>query len=151
MQSFGDFLPKETKEQLANENFKVGSVLKYHVDFTTPPKIKRVIIVGFDAERVLFASVFINSEINPKIFPSKELQDLHIAFDAVNREYLSHSSFVDCSNLIEQDIAAIKQKLSDSPDMHLGFLSEADLNEVQSKIKGAKTIALEIKEKYGLI
>ena len=77
MQSFGDFLPKETKEQLANDNFKVSSVLKYHIDFKPIPKEKRLIIVGFDAEKVLFATVFINTEINPNVFPSKDLQDLH--------------------------------------------------------------------------
>ena len=150
MQSLGDFFPKETKQQLANENFKVGSVLKYHIDFTNPPKVKRLIIVGFDTEKVLFATVLINSEINPKVFPSKELQDLHIGLDSTGREYLSHFSFVDCSNLIEQDINSIKNQLSESPDMHLGCLSNEDLNSVQAKIKEAKTIPLATKKKFNL-
>jgi hypothetical protein len=151
MQSLGDFFPKETKEQLASENFKIGAVLRYHVDFTTPPKVKRLIIVGFDAEKVLFASVFINSEINPKVFPSKELQDLLIGLDADGRAYLTHPSFVDCSNLIEQDIASIKEQLTEFPDMHLGFLNEEDLDTVRSKIKKAKTIPLATKKKYNLM
>jgi hypothetical protein len=150
MQLFGDFFPKETKEQLANENFQVGSVLKYYVDFTTPPKVKRLIIIGFDTEKVIFASVLINSEINPNVFQSKDLQDLHISLDSTGRDYLSHSSFVDCSNLIEQDIASIKKRLSEFPDMHIGSLSEEDLNKVKSKIKDAKTISLATKKKYNL-
>lgn len=150
MQLFGDFFPKETKEQLANENFQVGSVLKYYVDFTTPPKVKRLIIVGFDTEKVIFASVLINSEINPNVFQSKDLQDLHIGLDSTGRDYLSHSSFVDCSNLIEQDVASIKKRLSEFPDMHIGSLSEQDLNKVKSKIKDAKTISLATKKKYNL-
>ncbi|MEY4203785.1 MAG: hypothetical protein RL013_1488 [Bacteroidota bacterium] len=150
MQLFGDFFPKETKEQLANENFQVGSVLKYYVDFTTPPKVKRLIIIGFDTEKVIFASVLINSEINPNVFQSKDLQDLHISLNSTGRDYLSHSSFVDCSNLIEQDIASIKKRLSEFPDMHIGSLSEEDLNKVKSKIKDAKTISLATKKKYNL-
>jgi len=31
MQPLGDFLPQEIKEQLAESNFKIGTVLKYHV------------------------------------------------------------------------------------------------------------------------
>lgn len=150
MQSFGDFLPKETKEQLANDNFKVGSVLKYHIDFKPIPKEKRLIIVGFDAEKVLFATVFINTEINPNVFPSKDLQDLHISLDAVGRDYLSYSSYVDCSNIYEQDVKTVKEQLAESPDMHLGCLSEDDLNIIQSKIKTAKTISLATKKKYNL-
>ena len=51
MPNFGDFLPKDLKEGFASTNLKVGAVLKYHVAFTNPPKIKRLLAVGFDAEK----------------------------------------------------------------------------------------------------
>jgi hypothetical protein len=151
MQSFSDFLPQESKEQLSENNFKVGAVLKYHVDFTKPPKVKRLIVVGVDAEKVLFAAVLINSKINPKVFPSPELQNLHVELDSIGREYLDHKSFVDCSNLIEQDIATIKNLMATLPITHLGSLSEQDLKDVTDKIKGAKTVTPKMKKKYGFL
>ena len=104
MQPLGDFLPQEIKEQLAKSNFKIGTVLKYHVDFTNPPKEKRLIVVGVDSEKVLFAAVLINTEVNPNIFRSPQMKDLHLYLDSNGREYLSHPSHVDCSNIFEQDI-----------------------------------------------
>lgn len=68
MQNFSDFFPDELKEQIANNNLKVGAVLRIPVSFTTPPKVKRLVIVGF----IALASVLINSEINPKNFQQKD-------------------------------------------------------------------------------
>lgn len=73
MQSFSDFLPEDAKRQLAERSFKVGVVLKVLVRETNPPKLKRLIIIGFDYEKVSFACVFINSQINPHVFPTKIL------------------------------------------------------------------------------
>lgn len=151
MQSFSDFLPQETKEQLSESNFKVGAVLKYHVAFTNPPKEKRLIVVGVDSEKVLFAAVLINSEINPNVFKSPEMKNLHLKFDSTGREYLEHPSYVDCSTLFEQDIAAVKKLMTNSPITHLGSLSGQDLKDITDKIKGAKTITPKMKKKYGFM
>lgn len=151
MQSFSDFLPEETKEQLSESNLKVGAVLKYHVDFTVPPKEKRLIVVGLDSEKVLFAAVLINSDINPKVFPTPEMKNLHLEFDSTDREYLDHTSYVDCSKLFEQDVETVKKLMTNSPITHLGSLSEQDLKDVRDKIKGAQTITPKMKKKYGFM
>jgi hypothetical protein len=52
-----------------SESFlKIGTVLRYFVKDTIPPKIKRLIIVGIDDELITTATIFINTEINPNIF-----------------------------------------------------------------------------------
>jgi hypothetical protein len=95
MQNLGDLFPDDLKDQFANDNFKIGAVLKYHVDSTNPPKYKRLIIIGFDNQKVFLASVFINSEINPNIFKSPQARNQHLELDANNRDYLDKTSFVD--------------------------------------------------------
>ncbi len=138
------------KKQFAEENLKIGAVLKYHVTFTIPPKTKRIIIVGIDNQRVALASVLINTEINPNRFPTTELKNLHLELKSEDRIYLDHTSFVDCSQIFEQDIADLKKMLIEDSSVHLGELSEEDIDTVVNKIKNAKTIPIKTKKKFGL-
>jgi hypothetical protein len=130
MPNIGDFFPDELKEQLADNNFKIGAVLKYHIDSITPPKPKRLIIVGFDDQKVALATVFINTEINPNVFPTQALRDLNLEFDTINRDYLDHKSYVNCSQIFEQDVESVKGLLITDPDVHIGELNSKDLTEV---------------------
>lgn len=149
MQTFGDFLPKETRNQLANVNLQTGAVLKYHVPFTNPPKEKRVIVVAFDSEKALFALVLINSEINENL--SQEAKNLHLELNANGRPYLDHNSHVNCSQIFEQEVEKVKEILAESPGVHLGNLNEVDLKNVTDKIRGAITITRKQKRKYNLL
>ncbi len=108
MQNLGDFFSDELKEQLANDNFKVGAIIRRLDNSTTPPKIKRSIIVGFDTSKVFLAYVLINTEINPNLFPTQSLKDLHLELDTIGRSYLTHTSYVDCSQIKEEDAESIK-------------------------------------------
>jgi hypothetical protein len=151
MQSLGDFLPEENRSELADDNFKVGAVLKYHMPFTNPPKEKRAIIVGFDAEKVLFALILINTEVNPRIFNTQELRDLHLQLEETGRPYLNHLSHVDCSQIFEQDIEQVKEILKDSPGVHIGNVGPSDFENIREKISSATTITPKLKRKYGFI
>jgi len=151
MQLLGDLFPDSLKEKLASNQLKVGSVLRYHVDNTTPPKIKRMVIVGFDREVVFFVYVFINSDINPNMFPTPVLRDLHIELDPKGRTYLDHNSFVDCSKIREDNVEYIKSLLTIDSNIHIGNLSEDDCSNVLEKIRTAKTISVAQKRKYGLL
>lgn len=149
MQNFSDFFPDELKEQLANNNLKVGTVLRIPVSFTTPPKVKRLVVVGFDSENIALASVLINSEINPNKFPTQKMKDLHLELDGNNRDYLDHTSYVDCSQIREMEVTTIKSMLIEDPAICLGELDTADLTNVVDKIKTAYTISNKIKKKFG--
>jgi hypothetical protein len=151
MQNLGDLFPDNMKETWVEDNFKVGTVLKYHVDFTNPPKSKRLIVIGFDNSSVVFATVLINTEINPRLFPTKDLRDLHIELEEKTRDYLNHNSYVDCSQIHEQDINEVKKLILEDTKIHLGRLSEEDLTTITEKIKTAKTISSKTKKKFGLI
>jgi len=142
MQNFSDFSPDELKEQLANNNLKVGTVLRIPVSFTTPPKVKRLVVVGFDSENIALASVLTNSEINPNKFPTQKMKDLHLELDGNNRDYLDHTSYVDCSQIRET-------MLMEDPAICIGELDTADLTNVVDKIKTAYTISNNVKKKFG--
>ena len=147
----GDLFPKELREQLSNDNLKVGSVLRYYKTNTIPPKLKRAVVVGFDNDKILFASVFINSEINPNMFPTQRLRDLHLPFEATGRNYLDHDSFVDCSQIHVEDAQIVKTLMIDDMSVHIGDLSDADCEKIVDTLRTAHTIPTAVKRKYGLM
>jgi hypothetical protein len=151
MQNLGDLFPDELKGQFADDNFKIGAVLKYHIGSTIPPKYKRLIIIGFDAHNMFMASVFINSQINPNIFRSPQARQQHLELDVNNRTYLDKISYVDCSQIKIEDTTAIKDLLVTNPSIHIGELSNSDLTDVLDKIKNSPTITPKEKRRFGLI
>ena len=151
MQNLGDLFPDDLKEQLADDNFKIGAVLKYHDVSTTPPKLKISIIVGFDAQKVFIASVYVNSQINPNIFRSPQARQQHLELDTTTRDYLTHTSYVNCSKLKVKDASFIKNLIAADPSVHIGELSSSDLTDILDKIKNSPTIAPREKQRFGLI
>lgn len=151
MQNLGDLFPDDLKDQFADDNFKISAVLKYHVGSTNPPKYKRLIIIGFDAQKVFLASVFINSEINLNIFRTQKAKNQHLELDVNNRNYLDKTSFADCSQIKVEDVATIRDLIVNNPSVHIGELSSSDLADVFDKIKNSPTITPKEKRKFGLI
>lgn len=91
----GDSFPKELKEEFSNRNLKAGCVIKCFVNDTNPPKEKRFIVMGVSYDKIALGTVYINTHINPNVFPTEELKQLHIPLESDNRDYLDHDSFVD--------------------------------------------------------
>ena len=151
MPSFLDFLPddNELKRIIIDNNLKIGSVLRFHLTTTTPPKIKRFIITGFSRDKISVATVFINSEINPNVFPTSYLQSLHIELEAEGREYLDHNSFVNCSDVKEEKYEDLKTALENNPYCNIGTVSDEDLKNIKDKLAVARTLPDIIKNKYG--
>ena len=147
----GDSFPEELREQLSDNNLKVGSVLRFFIKDTNPPKDKRAIVVGFNNDKILFAYVLINSEINPNMFPTSRLRDLHLPFEANGRSYLTHDSFVDCSQIKEEDAQTMRAAMTDNVGIHIGDLSETDCKKVIETLKTSFRIDPKIKKKYGIV
>ena len=93
--SLSDSFPDGFKKDFAQRNLKIGSVIRLYLGDTNPPKQKRFILVGQSYDKLLFAAIFINSEINPNIFPTQELKDLNLKLLASERDYLDHDSYAD--------------------------------------------------------
>ncbi len=148
--SLSDSFPEDYKKEFAQRNLKIGSVIRLYVRDTNPPKEKRFILVGQSYDKLLFASIFINSEINPNIFHTEELRDLNFQLLAEERGYLDHDSYADCSNMQKRDTAWLLAVLVEDPSKLIGEVSESDLKEIRARIKSARTITPATKKTFGL-
>jgi len=150
MATIGDLLPEHLKNEIILDNLKVGAIFRTFEHTTTPPKIKRFIIVGYSSTSVLFATVYINTEINPFLFNTPELQALHLPIASFGRDYLDHDSYIDCSQILvkkKEDLKAIYEK---DLSCHLGYLSEGDFKQIRKTITETRTISIKKKKEFGL-
>jgi len=150
MSSFSDTFSNQDREGFAKRNLKIGSVIKVFVSDTKPPKEKRLVLVGISYDQIYYASIFLNSEINANLFNTTALKDLHIELKAVDRVYLDHDSFADCSQIQKRKAEWLLELISDDPSKVLGELNEYDLKLLQAKIKSAPTITPALKKTFGL-
>lgn len=150
MNLFADAFSDNQREEFAKRNLKIGAVIKVFVSETTPPKEKRLVLVGISYDQIYYASIFINSEVNPNIFPTESLKNLHIKLKSENRAYLDHDSFADCSQLVKRKADWLLEIISNDPSKIIGQLSEEDLKSLQLKIKTASTITPALKKMFGL-
>jgi hypothetical protein len=148
--SIADLIPEELREGFAERNIQIGSVVKVYVTDTNPPKEKRLILVGVSWDKLHFASVFINTDINPNIFTSQELIDLNYEMKVENCDFLDHDSFADCSKLKGRPASWLHKLVKDDPNRILGMVSEEDLNGIRERIKSARTISKSEKRSFGL-
>jgi hypothetical protein len=148
--TLGEQLPEHFKKAFAQERLRAGAVVRRMVPDTRPPKIKRCVIVGISDDLVSVGVVFINSDINFNVLPTKELQELQYLVSATGRDYVEHDSFVDCSQLFEHSYAALLRETQNEPGIILGKVTPADLAAIYSLVKNAKTISPKLKKKYHL-
>lgn len=148
--SLSDSFPENFREDFALRNLKIGSVIRVYVQDTIPPKEKRFILVAASYDKLIFATIFINSEINPNVFPTQDLRDLNLELTAINRAYLDHDSYADCSKITKRNADWLLNIIDDDPSRIIGEVSEPDLKEIRAKIKSARTITPGIKKTFGL-
>jgi len=149
--SLGDFFEEEDKELFAERVVKIGTIIRRFETSTTPNKYKFSIVVGESEDKLVVARVLVNSKINPQIYNSIELQNLHIGLDDVDYDCLDHYSYANCSSVKEMNKADLIQEIKSVPDIHKEELNTSDLNAVIETLKKSKTIKPYIKTRYGWI
>lgn len=127
----------------------IGTVLRMMVKDTTPPKVKRFIVVGESSDSLTLASVYINTELNMKVNYNLDLQCQHIEFPAHGRDYLDHTSFVDCSKLKIIERAELCAIIQNRPAVVIGRLDQQDFEMVRRQLCCSTTIKGKIKKRYG--
>lgn len=151
MSSFGSLFPNSAKEDFSNRAIHPGSVFKIHVTSTMPPKVKRLVVLAISGDNACVGYLFLNSRINPNVFPTAGLRSLHLPFEAASRDYLDHDSYLDCSDIKDMDLDELKKIISRDPNQHIGELNDTDLKTAKETVKNAPTISKKQKEKYDLI
>jgi hypothetical protein len=150
MPGIGDFLPQHLKDELAKNNLVKGAVLKTFVKDTHPPKEKYFIFIGFSADKIAVATIYINSEINPVIFKTEELKKFHLQLKASDYNFLQYDSFADCTQIHEKTYSDLIALLQRTPAAHVGSLTEIDHQQVRLHIKATRLISVTVKKKFGL-
>lgn len=96
------------------------------------------------------ACLYINTEINPNLFSTEVLRDLHLPLLREHYEFLDHDSYLDCSDLREKSLEVIKQSLADDVSALKGSITQTDLLVALQKTHSAVTIPRKLKQKYCL-
>lgn len=156
MGSLGDAFPEklknvyaELKDTQAESQVECGSVI-FLFD-REANKHKFHVIVGFDGDKILAATVRINSEINENFYDTDERKSMchPISPDVAN--FLDHDSYIPCDKVIEWDRNAVVALVKADPSVVLGVIPEDVLEIVQYKVSTATTISNRKKKKYNLL
>ena len=139
-------IPEELRRKIADDDVRVGSVIKLYD--TEAEKYKWHIVVGGDSDNLLTATVRINSEINANI-PSK-LRKYQHSIKKTDYCFLKHDSHVNCSMLIEHKKSSLVNHIKDNPLLMLGCIEEKKIDEIRSIIAICETIEPKQKKKFGL-
>jgi hypothetical protein len=147
----GDLFPSEVRSDFSVTAIKPGTILRTHVDDTTPPKIKLFVVLAVNETQTSVATLYINSDVNPNMFHNEELKRLHLPISFVKYGFLSHDSFIDCSDLREKNLQKLQAIIQNDMDVLLGELSAEDLAYALSTVVHAKTISIKLKKKFGIL
>jgi hypothetical protein len=111
---------------------------------------KFLVVAAIAGNRNDIAVIIINSAINPRKFPSKELKDLHYKISPDDYPFLDHDSWVDCSQIIELDFSDADKLLTDHPECGKGKISNTDFSNIFALLGSENNdIKPKIKRKYG--
>jgi len=136
----------------AEREIKIGTVIRYMaMDVVPEPKQKMRLIVGFSNDKLLVATLFINTDINPNKFATQELKNLHLSITQNQYAFLKHDSFLDCSELKEVRYEFLADILSSNPTYIIGEISQEDWERIKETIKNAITITPKQKKKFGFV
>ena len=138
-------------EKLAQSNISVGDVFRINMGRDTGiiPKAgdesrhKFFIILGFDENGNAYGGVIINSRINSKI--PYEAQMLHMPISKDKYDFLSHNSFVDCSELMAV------QKAKVATWRYLGHIGDDDVELITETIKSSPFESEARLAQYGIL
>lgn len=150
MAGLGDLFPPEWRAERASQQLQPGAVLRTLVTDTTPPKIKRWIVIAATADTLLLGLVYINSEINPNIFPARD-RHLHVRMEPDARRLVEKPCFADCSTLHAMPLAKAQALLTEDAGCLLGHLAGHELGHFQQTVAGSRRMSTVEKRRFGLI
>ena len=151
MGTLGDSFEDKYKNEFAERQIKVKSVIKAFVSDTNPPKEKRIIIIGIDNTEKYVGVILFNTAINWKAISTIELAKLQYYLTKEdNPEILQWDSYIDCSDLFEFTKEELVESLIRNPENVLGEIKQEDFEEVIKLVKISPKITTKKLKKYNL-
>jgi hypothetical protein len=149
--TLGDCFPPGFQEKYKASNIIPGAVFSIFATATTPPKIKRIVILGVNNDQAVIGHLYINSNLNLQCLNTDELRNLQIYLEAEGREYLDRDSFLDCSHLVTMTLEDLKAAYDKDSDIYLGNLLNEELDQAREKASSADTITRKLKKMFDLL
>ncbi len=151
--SFADFLNEDTRHQMNQQQYPVGSVFVAEFDRShgiipkgdDTSRNKMFIILGHDKKGGLLGSVIINTD------PTKHNQTeefINLQYPLPRHHYdtfLDHTSYVNCAEIFIINPNTLKRS------RHLGTISEDHLEYIIDAVKSSETITPKILRQFALI
>lgn len=119
----GNAFPEDVRRESAVRQLTAGRVLYLTCDFTNPKKDKFVVMVALEDPPLLLV---VNSKVAAFINATPHLRDCQVTLHAADHDFLSHDSFLDCSQTVD----------SMSREEIVGQLV-ADLSRIKGELSGA--------------
>jgi len=127
----------------AKKKLIAGIVLKlFSRDLKITDKEKRLLILEISEDKQEVAKLYFNSNC--------PVQPYQMLFNNEGREYLDRKSYLDCSEIYEDNYHTILNNIINNPSCIIGSMSKIDLDNAKKQISIAVTIPKTVKEKYGI-
>lgn len=140
----------EQKVKIFDFTSKEGMV--FLAESPVAKKQKFFVIVGESNNKVSLAYFFINSRINPNIATNCELELLHMPILKTDHDFLSHDSYIDCSQLYEIETEKVKRFFcQDMNGKYICVLPKEVVENLKYMIEESPTITPKQKRKFGYL
>lgn len=149
MSPLADSFPDHHKKEFSERNLRPATVIKLF-----DPRAKKEkwhIIIGFNEDKIITATVRINSLKNKNVFRTPQLNKLCHHIKLENNPFLEWDSFVDCSFIIEWRSEELLKIIAKHPGCVKGSMNDREFDSVRSIISIAETISSKQKRKFGII
>ena len=150
MASLGDFFSDDRKNAFVEQSITVGSVIKVWLTTTTPPKEKRIIVVGTTSTGDYLGVVLINSEINWNVHRNREIIDYQYFLRIEDCSFIDHDSYADCLNLHEIARSMVLAEVVNDLQKALGRVADDLFADILGRVKTSPAITPKTRKKYGL-
>ncbi len=119
-----------------------GAILRLHcTDLKIRNKTKRFLVLATSLDKKFISKLYFDSTCPPIPY--------QLQFGP--NGYLDKISYLDCSEIYEDDYNRIVNQLANKLQAYIGQMDMADLKIVKDQIKIASTIPESIKKKYGIV
>jgi hypothetical protein len=145
---------KSKNKQITDNSFVPGKVLKMPLTEEDGivlknneiERTKYFVIVGQDMNNGLVGSLLVNSNVNINVISTKELLDCQFPLQKEDYVFLTHNSYVDCSELFEMDKIKIIKRGSEE-----GELTEKDKMLIMEHLCQSEVISVKLKKRYKIV
>ena len=139
MVSLGGFFPHGVRQQAMNATLVPGCVIYWHCNFTTPPKLKYLVVACCEP---VFLVLVINTDINQFIQDRPDLLECQVPMSQKDHPFLDWDSVVNCIEAHKSiNLNDVKDAITaDFGQVSKGRLSESCIADVINAVEKSPTM-----------